>query len=104
VATVGASGGTDYEPAIERALEIAAGSAYDGADLVLVTDERCRLGDRFLRRLLQEKERRRMRLYAILIGARSSGELERYSDAVWTLGDLAGGFADDAAAELFGSL
>jgi uncharacterized protein with von Willebrand factor type A (vWA) domain len=104
VATVGASGGTAYEPALERALEIAAESSYDGADLLLVTDEQCRLGDPFVRRLLGEKGRRRMRLYSVLIGARSSGELERYSDAVWTLGDLAGGFADDAAAELFGSL
>ena len=81
----GPFGGTAYEPAIERALEIAAESDYDGADLVLVTDERCRLGERFLRRFLGEKERRRMRLYSVLIGARSSGELERYSDAVWTL-------------------
>jgi len=104
VATVGASGGTAYDPVIERALEIAAESDYDGADLVLVTDERSRLGEPFLRRLLQEKERRRMRLYSVLIGARSSGELERYSDAVWTLGDLAGGYPDDVAARLFGSL
>jgi uncharacterized protein with von Willebrand factor type A (vWA) domain len=104
VATVGASGGTAYEPAIERALKIAAESSYAGADLVLVTDERCRLGDEFLLRLLGEKERRRMRLYSVLIGARSSGELERYSDAVWALGDLAGGYPDDVAAELFGSL
>jgi len=101
---VGASGGTAYDPVIERALEIAAESDYDGAALVLVTDERGRLGEPFLARLLQEKERRRMRLYAILIGARSSGELERYSDAVWTLGDLAGGYPDDVAARLFGSL
>ena len=104
VATVGASGGTAYEPAIERALEIAAESDYDGADLVLVTDERCRLGEPFLRKFLGEKQRRRMRLFSVLIGARSSGELERYSDAVWTLGDLAGGYPDDVAAELFGSL
>jgi uncharacterized protein with von Willebrand factor type A (vWA) domain len=103
-ATVGASGGTAYEPPLERALEIAAESDYDGADLVLVTDELCRLGDPFVRRFLGEKERRRMRLYSVLIGARSSGELERYSDAVWTLGDLAGGYPDDVAAELFGSL
>jgi len=34
-----------YEPAIERALEIASESSYDGADLLLVTDELCRLGD-----------------------------------------------------------
>jgi uncharacterized protein with von Willebrand factor type A (vWA) domain len=104
VATVGAFGGTAYEPAIERALEIAAESAYDGADLVLVTDERCRLGEPFLRRFLGEKERRRMRLFSVLIGARSSGELERYSDGVWTLRDLAGSYPDEAAAELFGSL
>jgi uncharacterized protein with von Willebrand factor type A (vWA) domain len=104
VATVGASGGTAYEPALERALEIAAESSYDGADLLLVTDEQCRLGDPFLRKFLGEKQRRRMRLFSVLIGACSSGELERYSDGVWTLRDLAGSYPDEAAAELFGSL
>jgi len=104
VATVGASGGTAYEPALERALEIAAESFYEGADLLLITDERCRLGDPFLRKFLGEKQRRRMRLFSVVIGARSSGELERYSDGVWTLGDLAGGYPDDVAAKLFGSL
>jgi hypothetical protein len=104
VATVGASGGTAYEPALECALEIAAESSYDGTDLLLVTDEQCRLGDPFLRKFLGEKQRRRMRLFSVLIGARSSGELERYSDGVWTLGDLAGSYPDEAAAELFGSL
>jgi len=104
VASVGASGGTAYEPALERALEIAAESSYDGADLLLVTDEQCRLGDSFVRKFLGEKQRRRMRLFSVLIGARSSGELERYSDGVWTLRDLAGSYPDEAAAELFGSL
>jgi uncharacterized protein with von Willebrand factor type A (vWA) domain len=105
VATVGASGGTRYEPAIERALEMAAEPAYEGADLLLVTDELCRLDDPFLERLLEEKKHRRMRFFSVLIGSpRSSGELERYSDRVWTLRDLGGTYPDHAAGELFGSL
>jgi hypothetical protein len=45
-----------------------------------------------------------MRLYSVLIGVRPSGELERYSDGVWALRDLAGGYPIEVAAELFGSL
>ncbi len=105
-ATVGASGGTDYGPPIERALEICgeAGGAYAGADLLLVTDELCSLREDFVARLLEEKARRRMKLYSVLIGHRSSGELERYSDRVYSLYDLAGACSLDVAGEVFGSL
>ena len=101
VATVSAGGGTDYVPAIVRALEIAAESEYRGADLVLVTDELCRVGDRFLEGFLAEKARLKLRLLSVVIGYASTGELGRYSDHVWPLTDLAGP-AMGAAGEVFG--
>lgn len=103
VATVRAGGGTSYEPAIERALEIARESDYAGADLVLVTDELCRVDEAFRASLLEEKERRGMRLFSVLIGHASSGELGRYSDHVWALTDLAGPASPmGVAGEVFG--
>ncbi|CAA9420326.1 MAG: hypothetical protein AVDCRST_MAG01-01-2219 [uncultured Rubrobacteraceae bacterium] len=101
VATVSAGGGTDYVPAIVRALEIAAESEYRGADLVLVTDELCRVDDRFLEGFLAEKARLKLRLLSVVIGYASTGELGRYSDHVWPLTDLAGP-AMGAAGEVFG--
>jgi len=103
VATVRAGGGTSYEPAIERALEIARESDYAGADLVLVTDELCRADEGFLGGFLEEKERRKMRLLSVVVGYASSGELARYSDRVWALTDLAGPASlMGAAGEVFG--
>jgi len=103
VATVRAGGGTSYEPAIERALEIARESDYAGADLVLVTDELCRADEGFLNAFLEEKERRKMRLLSVVVGYASGGELARYSDRVWALTDLAGPASlMGAAGEVFG--
>lgn len=101
LATVGASGGTDYEPAVKRALEIGSESEYEAADVLLITDALCRLDDSFVESLLGEKERRGLKLYSVLIGASSGGELERYSDRVWLLSELAA-CGEDAAGELFG--
>ncbi len=105
VATVGAGGGTDYEPVLKRALEVASESAYDGADLLLVTDALCRLSDEFQRKLLSEKSQRGMRLYSVLIGTRSAGELERYSERVFTLEDLKSAApAREVAGQVFSGL
>ncbi len=103
LATVGPGGGTAYEPPISRALEVARESGYEGADLILITDELCRIGEEFLEGFLAEKEHRKMRLFSVLIGYSSSGELGRYSDRVWVLADLAGtAGAANAAGEVFG--
>lgn len=105
VATAGAGGGTDYEPPLTRAMEVAGESDYDGADLLLVTDALCRLSDEFLGRLVAEKTRRGTRLYSVLIGARSAGELECYSERVFTLEDLKSAApAREVAGEIFSGL
>jgi uncharacterized protein with von Willebrand factor type A (vWA) domain len=106
VATVNADGGTGYEAPLTRALEIAAESAYRGADFLLVTDAICRLSEEFVERLLAEKERRGISVYSVLIGSRRTAELARYSDEVHALSSVSGGGpaadrASEAAARIF---
>lgn len=94
VATVGAGGGTDYRPALARAIEIAGGSKHEGADLLLVTDALCRLNDGFVGELEGHKSRLGCKLYSVLIGAdrrQAEKELGRYSEEVWGISDLAAG-------------
>ena len=92
VATVGASGGTDYRPALTRAVEIVGGSRHEGADLLLVTDALFRLPEGSVEELAGHKRRLGFRLYSVLIGAdrrRAEEELGRYSEEVWVAADLA---------------
>ncbi len=106
VATVGASGGTDYRPTLARAVEIAGGSRHEGADLLLVTDALCRLPERAVEELESNKRRLRFRLYSVLIGVdhrRAAEELGRYSDEVWVATDLAA-HGNGIAGSVFGHI
>ena len=106
VATVGASGGTDYRPALTRAVEIAAGSRHEGADLLLVTDALYKLPEGYVEELEVHKRRLGFRLYSVLIGAdrnRAEEELGRYSEEVWVAADLANG-GDGIAGSVFGRI
>ncbi len=106
VATVGASGGTDYRPALTRAVEIAGGTRHDGADLLLVTDALFRLPEAYVEELEGHKRRLGFKLYSVLIGAgraRAEGELGRYSEEVWAASDLAAD-ANGVAGSIFGRI
>jgi uncharacterized protein with von Willebrand factor type A (vWA) domain len=106
VATVGASGGTDYRPALARAVEIAGGSRHEGADLLLVTDALFRLPEAYVEELEGHKRRLGFKLYSVLIGAereRAEGELGRYSEEVWAASDLAAD-GDGVAGSIFGRI
>ncbi len=106
VATVGASGGTDYRPALTRAVEIAGGSRHEGADLLLVTDALFRLPEGSVEELEGHKRRLGFRLYSVLIGAdrrRAEEELGRYSEEVWVAADLATD-GDGVAGSVFGRI
>ncbi len=106
VATVGASGGTDYRPALTRAVEIAGGSRHEGADLLLVTDALFRLPEAYVEELEGHKRRLGFKLYSVLIGAereRAEGELGRYSEEVWAASDLAAD-GDGVAGSIFGRI
>jgi Mg-chelatase subunit ChlD len=104
VAAVGAGGGTDYRPALARAVEIAGGSGHEGADLLLVTDALFRLPEGSVEELEGHKGRLGFRLYSVLIGAdrrRAGEELGRYSEEVWVAADLAAD-GDEVAGSVFG--
>ncbi len=106
VATVGADGGTDYRPALARAVEIAGGSRHEGADLLLVTDALYRLPERSVEDLESHKRRLGFRLYSVLIGAdrrRAEEELGRYSEEVWVARDLTAD-GDGIAGSVFGRI
>ncbi len=106
VATVGASGGTDYRPALTRAAEIAGGSRHEGADLLLVTDALYRLPEGSVEELEGHKRRLGFKLYSVLIGAerrRAEEELGRYSEEVWVAADLAAD-GDGIAGSVFGRI
>ena len=106
VAAVGAGGGTDYRPALARAVEIAGGSGHEGADLLLVTDALFRLPEGSVEELEGHKGRLGFRLYSVLIGAdrrRAGEELGRYSEEVWVAADLAAD-GDEVAGSVFGRI
>ena len=106
VATVGASGGTDYCPALTRAVEIAGDSKHEGADLLLVTDALFRLPERSVENLEDHKRRLGFKLYSVLIGGdrrRAEEELGRYSEEVWVAEDLAAD-GDGVAGSVFGRI
>ena len=106
IAAVGAGGGTDYRPALTRAVEIAGGSRHEGADLLIVTDALFRLPEGYVEELEGHKSRLGFKLYSVLIGAerqRAEEELGRYSEEVWSVADLAAD-GDGIAGSVFGRI
>ncbi len=91
VGTVAGTGGTDYRPALDRAIEIVRGERhFQKADVVLVTDALCRLPEAYVATLLQEKRRLSFSIYSVLIGGIEDPweEVGRYSDGAWPARDL----------------
>lgn len=98
VASIGASGGTDYEPALTRGLEIITTIDYKKADIVMVTDGVCELSLEFQTQFLAEKSRMGFRCWTILIGNDAEAKpLREWSDRVWPVRAL----AEDVAGEVF---
>ena len=65
--------------------------------MVMVTDGICRMDEKFVSDLLEAKKEMDFRIWSILIGNDSSGELKRYSDEVWASNRL----TEDVAGEVF---
>lgn len=106
VATVGASGGTRYEPAWKQMFTLCDESAHEGADMLFVTDGICRVPEEFAAWIRDEKTRLGASAYSVLLGSEGSSgarELERYSDEVWTTNNLLSG-ADGLAGDIFARL
>ncbi|MGB9661366.1 MAG: VWA domain-containing protein [Moorellaceae bacterium] len=97
VATVGSSGGTDYTPPLLRAVELILNVGYEKADICMITDGECKLDHEILKEFLEVKKRHNFRCWSVLIGARTSQELQKWSDRVWAIPNL----SDEVAGELF---
>jgi uncharacterized protein with von Willebrand factor type A (vWA) domain len=83
IATTGANGGTEYFPALARAVELINTINYEKADVMMVTDGACRVPDDFLQNFLISKKTLNFRVWSVLIGHDSPQELTRWSDRVW---------------------
>lgn len=98
VAGQAARGGTDYRPALSRALAmIQDGGGYKRADVVMVTDGVCKVDDGFLSMFVSAKEMLDFKVWSVLIGADPYKELSRWSDRVWPVRQL----TEETAGELF---
>lgn len=109
VATVGASGGTRYEPAWREMFTLCGESVHQEADMLFVTDGICRVPEEFAAWIRDEKVRLGASAYSVLLGSEDSSgvsgarELERYSDEVWTTRNLTSG-GDGLAGDILGRL
>lgn len=117
IATVGTSGGTDFDAPIKRALEIVgissenSGSSsetsiteLEDADLILVTDGQCRLSPKGIALLTEAQSLTDLSLYAVLCGPNASAaDVERYATEVYSAEhDLAGNpSGDEIATDIF---
>lgn len=90
-------GGTDFEQPLQWAIGKLKESKFNKADIVMITDGECAVGNELLKELQKVKEDKQFRIYSILIGG-NSRELKRWSDEVWGVTDL---LDETIAKELF---
>ena len=80
-------GGTDFEQPLRWAIGKLQDSKFNKADIVMITDGECAIGNEFLKEMQKVQEEKQFRIYSILIGG-NQRELKRWSDEVWNLTDL----------------
>ena len=99
IATIGASGGTDYVPPITRGKDVIdKQQEYRKADIVMITDGLCRTTEQFKEEFENWKKDTTTNSYVIFIGGGGLDELKTWNDKVWAVTDLQ---EDDAIQELF---
>ena len=92
-ATLFFNGGTDWEAPLMEALRLQQQSPYRNGDIVLITDGICALSPEFTAALAAEKERRRVNVVGVLVGA-DSADTMRFCDTVIQTSDLSRVAAD----------
>ena len=80
-------GGTNFEQPLQWAMNKLHESAFNKADIVMITDGECAVSDEFLKELQKAKAEKQCRIYSVLIGSNVS-ELKRWSDELWSINDL----------------
>ena len=83
-ATVWFGGLTDFETPLDRALELQRQSPYAKADIVLLTDGLATVSEGFMKRFLEEKRARDLRLLCVLAdtGLYARRSVEAFADEV----------------------
>ncbi len=97
LATEFIGGGTDFEQPLQWAIGKLQESNFNKADIVMITDGECAIGNEFLKELQKVQADKQFRIYSILIGG-NPRELKRWSDEVWSVTDL---LDETTAQELF---
>lgn len=85
------SGGTHYETPLARAMEIAQEYARRGQsqpDIVLITDDCCKVDDDFVEEFARLRERTGSNCYGIQVGEKSYGSLARLADRTLSITKL----------------
>jgi uncharacterized protein with von Willebrand factor type A (vWA) domain len=102
VATMGTSGGTSYEPAIMRALELIQQVGYKEGDIMLLTDGECGVTEQRKALFLAEQKRLGFRVWGILTGHDYDmyGTLTAISTRFWPVTAL----TDELAGDIFESV
>jgi uncharacterized protein with von Willebrand factor type A (vWA) domain len=92
--TDGCNGGTNFDAALERALELVEEDPYNESDIIFITDGQCCTSQAVVDKVKETQLRKKFSLYSILIGkhSRDRQELERFSNKVV---DLEGLVADN---------
>ena len=86
-AELGASGGTAYEPPLEKAIEIS--EKMKNADILFITDSDCKCQQEFAEKFREWRKKNEARVLSVLIGERDIyGTLEKLSDKVLEISDL----------------
>jgi uncharacterized protein with von Willebrand factor type A (vWA) domain len=85
------NGGTVFEPWMEKTLELAAGSQFEQADVICVSDGISDVSPEARAEWMTRRTEHGMRAYGVLIGA-NQGEalLDEICDSVFRLDDLRG--------------
>lgn len=103
MATIGASGGTDYKPALNAALATITYVGYEKADVVMITDGLCFLDETFLATFKTVKEALGFRAYVVMIASayarreEAQRELAKWADHIWIVHRL----DEQTAGEIF---
>lgn len=90
-------GGTDYEQPLRWALMKIRENKFNKADVVMITDGECQVGDEFFDELQRVKRDKNFSIFSVLIGGIPQ-ELKKWSDKVWSVHNLED---QDSVEELF---
>lgn len=90
LASVGASGGTDFDRPLKRSVEILQESKFHKGDVLMITDGQCHTSQQVLNEILEEKERSNFQIHSLALEEDESyrESLKAFSDRIFLVNDL----------------